>query len=277
MSHPRLSGKSAIVTGAASGFGAAIATRFAEEGARVVVADLQQEAGQAVAARIGGLFVRCDVSRAEDVQQLVAAAMQAHGRLDVVVNNAGLTHANKPALEVTEEEFDRVFRVNVKSLYHMTRAAVPAMRASRKVSADAAGAGVADGAGGAGGAGGTNPGGGVFVNVASTTGLRPGPGLCWYSASKGAVIAASKGLALELAREGIRVCVINPMLGETGLLEQFMGQPDTPANRERFLARIPLGRLTRPADVAEAAVYLASDAAAYLTGTCLEVDGGRSL
>jgi 3-oxoacyl-[acyl-carrier protein] reductase len=169
------------------------------------------------------------------------------------VNNAGVTHRNQPALAISEEEFDRVFRVNVKSLFHMSRAAVPAMRA--------------------------NPGGGggVFVNVASTTGNRPGPGLCWYSASKGAVITASKGLALELARERIRVCVVNPMLGETGLLEQFMGQPDTPENRERFLARIPLGRLTRPADVAEAAVYLASDEAAYLTGTCLEVDGGRSL
>jgi hypothetical protein len=138
--------------------------------------------------------------------------------------------------------------VNLKSLFHMNRAAVPAMRA--------------------------NPGGagGVFVNVASTTGQRPGPGLCWYSASKGAVITASKGLALELARDAIRMCVINPMLGETGLLEQFMGLPDTPENRARFLARVPLGRLTRPADVADAAVYLASDEAAYLTGTCT---GGR--
>jgi NAD(P)-dependent dehydrogenase (short-subunit alcohol dehydrogenase family) len=249
----RLQDKVAIVTGAAGGFGAAIAERYAQEGARVVVADMQQAAGEAVAARLGARFQRCDVSRAEDVQALVEATVAAYGRLDIVVNNAGVTHRNQPALAVGEEEFDRVFRVNVKSLFHMSRSAVPAMRA--------------------------NPGGcgGVFVNVASTTGNRPGPGLCWYSASKGAVITASKGLALELARERIRVCVVNPMLGETGLLEQFMGQPDTPENRERFLARIPLGRLTRPADVAEAAVYLASDEAAYLTGTCLEVDGGRSL
>lgn len=249
----RLESKAAIVTGAASGFGAAIAERYRQEGARLVLADLNAVAGEATAARLDAHFIRCDVSSSEDVQALVQAARARLGRLDIVVNNAGVTHRNQPALAVSEEEFDRVFRVNVKSLFHMSRAAAPVMQA--------------------------NPGGsgGVFVNVASTTGGRPGPGLCWYSASKGAVITASRGLALELAASGIRVCVINPMLGETGLLEQFMGQPDTPANRERFLARIPLGRLTRPADVAEAAVYLASDEAAYLTGTCLEVDGGRSI
>jgi 3-oxoacyl-[acyl-carrier protein] reductase len=249
----RLQGKSAIVTGAASGFGAAIAERFAAEGAHVVVADLNEAQGQAVAARIGGRFVRCDVSRAEDVQALVSAAIAVYGRLDIVVNNAGVTHVNKPHLDVTEDEFDRLYRVNVKSLFHMNRAAVPAMRA--------------------------NPGGssGVFVNVASTTGVRPGPGLCWYSGSKGAVITTSKGLALELARENIRVCVVNPMIGETAMLEQFMGMPDTPENRQRFLARIPMGRFTKPADVAGAAVYLASDEAGFLTGVCLDVDGGRNI
>jgi NAD(P)-dependent dehydrogenase (short-subunit alcohol dehydrogenase family) len=249
----RLKDQSAIVTGAASGFGAAIAERFTAEGARVVVADLNEAQGQAVAQRIGGVFARCDVSRAEDVQALVQAAVQAFGRLDIVVNNAGVTHVNKPHLDVTEDEFDRLYRVNVKSLFHMNRAAVPAMRA--------------------------NPGGssGVFVNVASTTGVRPGPGLCWYSGSKGAVITTSKGLALELARENIRVCVVNPMIGETAMLEQFMGMPDTPENRQRFLARIPLGRFTQPADVAGAAVYLASDEAGFLTGVCLDVDGGRNI
>lgn len=249
----RLKDQSAIVTGAASGFGAAIAERFAAEGARVVVADLNEAQGQAVAQRIGGVFARCDVSRAEDVQALVQTALQAHGRLDIVVNNAGVTHVNKPHLDVTEDEFDRLYRVNVKSLFHMNRAAVPAMRA--------------------------NPGrsSGVFINVASTTGVRPGPGLCWYSGSKGAVITTSKGLALELARENIRVCVVNPMIGETAMLEQFMGMPDTPENRQRFLARIPLGRFTKPADVAGAAVYLASDEAGFLTGVCLDVDGGRNI
>jgi NAD(P)-dependent dehydrogenase (short-subunit alcohol dehydrogenase family) len=249
----RLKDQSAIVTGAASGFGAAIAERFAAEGARVVVADLNEAQGQAVAQRIGGVFARCDVSRAEDVQALVQIAVRAHGRLDIVVNNAGVTHVNKPHLDVTEDEFDRLYRVNVKGLFHMNRAAVPAMRA--------------------------NPGGssGVFINVASTTGVRPGPGLCWYSGSKGAVITTSKGLALELARENIRVCVVNPMIGETAMLEQFMGMPDTPENRQRFLARIPLGRFTQPADVAGAAVYLASDEAGFLTGVCLDVDGGRNI
>lgn len=249
----RLKDQSAIVTGAASGFGAAIAERFAAEGARVVVADLNEAQGQAVAQRIGGVFARCDVSRTDDVQALVQIAVRAHGRLDIVVNNAGVTHVNKPHLDVTEDEFDRLYRVNVKSLFHMNRAAVPAMRA--------------------------NPGGssGVFINVASTTGVRPGPGLCWYSGSKGAVITTSKGLALELARENIRVCVVNPMIGETAMLEQFMGMPDTPENRQRFLARIPLGRFTQPADVAGAAVYLASDEAGFLTGVCLDVDGGRNI
>jgi 3-oxoacyl-[acyl-carrier protein] reductase len=246
----RLHNKVALVTGAASGFGASIAERFAQEGAQVLIADLNAEQAAAVADRIGARALRCDVSLAADVASTVAMALQAFGRLDIVVNNAGTTHPNKPAGEVTEAEFDRLYRVNVKSLFHMNQHATPVFRAQ---------------------------GGGVFVNVASTTGVRPGPGLCWYSASKGAVITASKGLALELAKDNIRVCVINPMIGETPLLEQFMGMPDTPENRQRFLSRIPLGRFTRPLDVANAAVYLASDEAAFLTGVCLDVDGGRNI
>lgn len=253
----RLQDKSAIVTGAASGFGAAIARAFAQQGARVIVADLNAAAGDAVAAEIGGRFVRCDVSSGADVQALVDAAVAAHGRLDIVVNNAGVTHLNQPAFDVSEEDFDRLYRINVKSLFHMNRSAVPAMRANA-VPAE----------------GGSR---GVFINVASTTGVRPGPGLVWYSGSKGAVITTSKGLALELAREQIRVCTINPMIGETAMLEQFMGMPDTPDNRARFLSRIPLGRFTRPDDVAGAAVYLASDDAQFLTGVCLDVDGGRNI
>ena len=246
----RLHNKVALVTGAASGFGASIAERFAQEGAQVLIADLNAEQAAAVADRIGARALRCDVSLAADVASTVAMALQAFGRLDIVVNNAGTTHPNKPAGEVTEAEFDRLYRVNVKSLFHMNQHATPVFRAQ---------------------------GGGVFVNVASTTGVRPGPGLCWYSASKGAVITASKGLALELAKDNIRVCVINPMIDETPLLEQFMGMPDTPENRQRFLSRIPLGRFTRPLDVANAAVYLASDEAAFLTGVCLDVDGGRNI
>lgn len=249
----RLEGKVAIVTGASSGFGAATAERFAAEGATVILADLNAPAGQALAERIAGHFQACDVGDGTQVQALVDTAQRRFGRLDVVVNNAGVTHANQPAADVDEATFDRLYRVNVKSLFHMHKAAVPVMR--------------------------SNPGGsgGVFVNVASTTGVRPGPGLTWYSGSKGAVIATSKGLALELAREGIRVCVVNPMIGETAMLEQFMGLPDTPENRQRFLARIPLGRFTQPSDVAAAAVFLASDEAAYLTGVCLDVDGGRNI
>jgi NAD(P)-dependent dehydrogenase (short-subunit alcohol dehydrogenase family) len=247
---PRLLNKVAVVTGGASGFGASIAERFAQEGARVVVVDLNLEKGQEVASRIGGVACRCDVSSSVDIQQLLEFTLAQFGRLDIVVNNAGTTHPNKPAGEVTEAEFDRLYQVNVKSLFHMNRLVTPIFR---------------------------KQGGGVFVNVASTTGVRPGPGLCWYSASKGAVITASKGLALELAKDQIRVCVINPMIGETPLMEQFMGMPDTPENRQKFLARIPLGRFTRPLDVAHAAVYLASDEAAFLTGVCLDVDGGRNI
>ncbi len=247
---PRLHNKVAVVTGAASGFGASIAERFAQEGARVVVVDLNLEKGQEVANRIGGLACRCDVSSSADIEQLLQFTLAQFGRLDIVVNNAGTTHPNKPAGEVTEAELDRLYQVNVKSLFHMNRLVTPIFR---------------------------QQGGGVFVNVASTTGVRPGPGLCWYSASKGAVITASKGLALELAKDQIRVCVINPMIGETPLMEQFMGMPDTPENRQKFLARIPLGRFTRPLDVAHAAVYLASDEAAFLTGVCLDVDGGRNI
>jgi NAD(P)-dependent dehydrogenase (short-subunit alcohol dehydrogenase family) len=216
----------------------------------VVVVDLNLEKGQEVANRIGGLACRCDVSSSADIEQLLQFTLAQFGRLDIVVNNAGTTHPNKPAGEVTEAEFDRLYQVNVKSLFHMNRLVTPIFR---------------------------QQGGGVFVNVASTTGVRPGPGLCWYSASKGAVITASKGLALELAKDQIRVCVINPMIGETPLMEQFMGMPDTPENRQKFLARIPLGRFTRPLDVAHAAVYLASDEAAFLTGVCLDVDGGRNI
>ncbi len=250
----RLQGKTAIITGAASGFGRSTAMSFAREGAQVVVADLQAEAGQALVSELQlqghpALFVQCDVSREDSVRALVRATVAAFGKLDVLVNNAGTTHRNKPALDVTSEEFDRMFAVNVKSLYWMTQAAVPHLKAAK----------------------------GNMVNVASTTGVRPGPGLTWYSASKAAMINLTKGLGLELARDQVRVNAVCPMIGETAMLEQFMGMPDTPDNRQRFLARIPLGRFTRPEDVAEAVVYLASDAASFLTGVCLDVDGGRNI
>ena len=250
----RLPGKIAIVTGAASGFGAGIARRFAVEGARVVVNDLDADGAQHIAAEIvasGGTALACagDVSRDADVARLVAAAIEGFGGLDVVVNNAGTTHRNQPMLDVPEAMFDRIYAVNVKSLFLTAKHAVPHFRAQRR---------------------------GVFITIASTAGVRPRPGLTWYNGSKGAAIVTSRSMAAELAPDNIRVNVINPVAGETGLLADFMGE-DTPQRRAQFIASIPLGRLSQPADVATAAVFFASDEASFITGTCLEVDGGRCI
>lgn len=248
----RLEGKVAIVTGGGSGFGQGIAERFAAEGARVIVNDVDAPRGEAVAAAIGraggeARFVRADVSKGEDVKGLLDATVAAFGRLDVVVNNAGVSHRNQSLLTVTEAEFDRVFAVNVKSLYWTAQHMVPWFKAH---------------------------GGGVFVNIASTAGVRPRPGLVWYNSTKGAVIVASRTMAVELAPFAIRVNVINPVAGETPLLATFMGE-DTPEMRAKFVSSIPLGRLSQPRDIANAALFLASDEAAFITGACLEVDGGR--
>ena len=248
----RLEGKVAIVTGAGGGFGEGIARRFAAEGAKVVVADLRGDAAERVAAEIGhgAIAITGDVSKREDVARIIAQTVQVFGGLDILVNNAGVTHRNKPILEVSEDEFDLIFRVNVKSIFHFVREAVPAMRAR---------------------------GGGAIVNIGSTAGMRPRPGLTWYNASKGAVNLLSKSLALEVAQWKIRVNAICPVMGETGLLESFMGVPDTPENRARFIATIPLGRMSQPADIANAALYLASDEGAFITGVEFPVDGGRTV
>jgi len=247
--------KRIIVTGAASGFGAAIARHLAAAGARVLVADLNAEGAQAMANSLsqqGGQALACavDVSKQNDVARMAQTAVDAWGGIDVLVNNAGTTHKNKPALDVTEDEFDRIFRVNVKGLFWATQSVLPIMMRQRS---------------------------GCVVNVASTTGVRPGPGLTWYSATKAAMINATKGLALEMAPHGVRVNAVNPMIGETPMMTDFMGMADTPANRERFLQRIPLRRFTRPEDVAQAVAFLANDDSAYLTGVCLDVDGGRNI
>ena len=249
----RLKSKVAIVTGGGSGFGEGICKRFAEEGGRVIVNDINVEGGERVAKEIaaaGGSakFVKADVSRDSDWAALVKATFDAYGALNVVINNAGTTHRNQPMLDVTEEQFDRVFAVNVKSLYWSAKHCVPVFR---------------------------KQGGGVFVTIASTAGVRPRPGLTWYNGSKGAAILTSRSMAVELAPDRIRVNVINPVAGETPLLAQFMGGVDTPEIRAKFISSVPLGRLSTPRDVANAAVYLASDEADFITGACIEVDGGR--
>jgi 3-oxoacyl-[acyl-carrier protein] reductase len=248
----KLQDKVAIVTGAASGFGRGIAELFALEGARVIAADINGEGARQLAAALGNsvVAVSCDVSKKADVDAMVRAATEAFGGLDIVVNNAGITHRNQPLLDVGEAEFDRIYAVNVKSIYLSTLAAVPEME---------------------------QRGGGTIINIASTAGIRPRPGLTWYNGSKGAVITLTKSMAVELAPKNIRVNAINPVMGETGMLQQFMGLPDTPENRAKFTAGIPLGRLSQPYDIANAALFLAEPASSFITGIALEVDGGRCI
>jgi 3-oxoacyl-[acyl-carrier protein] reductase len=245
----RLQGKTAIVTGAAQGFGFGIAETYAREGARVCLMDIDSGRARAAAKAIGrGAFaIACDVAKRNSVAKAFAKAIGTFGRLDVLVNNAGISHRNQPMLQVNEEEFDRVFAVNVKSIFLAAHAVVPHFRAN---------------------------GGGVIVNIGSTAGIRPRPGLTWYNASKGAVNLVSKSMAVELAPDRIRVCCIAPVAGETPLLATFMGE-DTPEKRAQFRASIPLGRLSTPQDIANAALFLASDEAAMVTGNVMEVDGGR--
>jgi len=245
----RLQGKRAIVTGAASGFGEGIARAYSAEGAQVLCADMNLVGAQRVAGEIGGMAVGGDVSREADVAAMVAAAVAAWGGIDIVVNNAGTTHRNKPILEVSEAEFDRVYAVNVKSVFWMVRACVPIMQQAGK--------------------------GGSIINISSTAGIRPRPGLTWYNSTKGALNTATQAMAQEFARDNIRVNAVCPVMSATGLLTEFMGTEDTPANRARFVSTIPLGRMSTPADIANACVWLGEDASAFITGVLLPVDGGR--
>jgi 3-oxoacyl-[acyl-carrier protein] reductase len=245
----RLRGKSAIVTGAGQGFGLGIAETFAREGARVACLDFNAELAKAAADKIGAgaIALDCDVSKTDQVESAVKTAIDGFGRVDFIVNNAGTTHRNRSMMEVDEAEFDRIFNVNVKSIFLFAKALVPHMR---------------------------EKGGGVIVNIGSTAALRPRPGLTVYNASKGAVHLMTKSMAVEFAPDNIRVCALAPVAGETPLLATFLGA-DTPERRAAFKATVPLGRFSTPQDIANSALFLVSDEASFLTGVVLEVDGGR--
>ncbi len=247
----RLMGKVALVTGAGGGFGEGIARAFVNEGAKVIVADISGDAARRVLAELGpaAAAIEGDVSRDRDVHGMVQAAVNVFGGLDIVVNNAGTTHRNQPMLDVDEATFDRVYAVNVKSIYWMARHAVPVLRAQGR--------------------------GGSIINISSTAGIRPRPGLVWYNGTKGAVNTMTQCMAIELAPDRIRVNAICPVLGQTGLTDMFMGNANDPEVRARFLATIPLGRMSTPADIANACLWLAEDASSFITGVLLPVDGGR--
>ena len=246
----RLDDKVALVTGAGSGIGQCIAETYAREGARVALCDIDFDAVKAAARAIGNnaIALRCDVAKKAEFEATVADTLSAFGRLDILVNNAGTTHVSKPMLEITEDEYDRMFAVNVKGVFFGCQTAVPVFR---------------------------KQGGGVIINIGSTAGLRPRPGLSAYNATKGAVHTLTKALAAELGGDHIRVCAIAPVATETPLLPSFLGP--APGMREKFIATVPLGRLAQVQDIANAALFLASDDAAFVTGNIVEVDGGRSV
>lgn len=243
----RLSGKTAIVTGGASGFGAGIVRKFVAEGATAMIADIDGDAAKALADELGVLAHQVDVSRDESVNGMAAAALMAFGRVDILVNNAGVSHLPAPLEDISEAEFDRVVAVNIKSVYLTARHLVPHMKANKA---------------------------GAILNVASTAAVSPRPRLSWYNASKGWVVTATRSMAVELAPLGVRVNAINPVAGETPLLKTFLGE-DTPEMRAKFLSTIPLGRFSTPQDMGNAACFLCSDEASMITGVALEVDGGR--
>ncbi|MFC3612692.1 SDR family oxidoreductase [Lutimaribacter marinistellae] len=247
----RLDGKTAIVTGGGSGFGAGIVAKFVSEGARVIVADINRDAAEKTARDMDGdaIAVEVDVANGPSVESMTDTAMRRFGKVDILVNNAGVTHLPAPMEDVSESDFDRVFRVNMKSVYLTARALVPHMK---------------------------ERGTGSILNVASTAGLSPRPNLNWYNASKGWMITATKTMAVELAPSGVRVNAICPVAGETPLLKSFMGE-DTPEMRAKFLSTIPIGRFSTPEDMGNAACFLCSDEAGMVTGVAMEVDGGRCI
>ena len=245
----RLSGKTAIVTGGASGFGAGIVRKFIAEGAIVMIADINGDAAQAISNEVGGIACTVDVANSDSVKAMAQAAISKMGHIDILINNAGITHLPAPMEDISEEEFDRVFTVNAKSVFLTAKHIVPHMKSR---------------------------GTGAILNVASTAGVSPRPKLNWYNASKGWMITATKAMAIELAPEGIRVNAINPVAGETPLLKTFLGE-DTPEMRAKFIASIPIGRFSTPEDMGNAACFLCSEEASMITGVAMEVDGGRCI
>jgi 3-oxoacyl-[acyl-carrier protein] reductase len=246
----RLDGKTALVTGAGSGIGKCIAESYAREGARVALADINLDTAKSAARAVGNnaIAVRCDVTQRGDIEAALAETLSAFGALDILVNNAGATHVNKPLLEITDAEYDRIFAVNVKGIFMFCQAVVPHFRKQKS---------------------------GAIINIGSTAGLRPRPGLSAYNATKGAVHLLTKSLAVELAPDRIRVCAIAPVATETPLLPSFLGPAE--GMREKFVATVPLGRLAQPQDIANAALFLASADAEFVTGNIVEVDGGRTI
>lgn len=247
----RLTGKTAIVTGGASGFGAGIVRRFLRDGARVMIADIDGDSAGQLAREMGdhATAQRVDVADAASVRDMTIAAQDIWGHIDILVNNAGVTHLPGALEEISEEDFDRMFHVNMKSVFLTARTVVPHMKEKGR---------------------------GAILNIASTAGVSPRPRLNWYNASKGWMITATKTMAVELAEHGIRVNALNPVAGETPMLKSFMGE-DTPEMREKFLSTIPIGRFSKPEDIGNAALFLCSDEASMITGVALEVDGGRCI
>ncbi len=252
----KLNNKVAVITGAASGFGKGIAEMFAKEGSKIIVADINESSGNEFVNTLKQSGFKCeyiytDVANKDSMENLFKKTEKIYGGLDILVNNAGWSYSNKPSVEVTETEVDKLLNINIKSIYFGTVYAVELMKKNEE--------------------------GGVILNIASTAAVRPRPNLTWYNATKGAAVTITKSLSIELAKYKIRVCAINPVIGETGMLETFMGMPDTEENRKKFIETIPLGRFSKPVDIANAALFLVSNESNFLTGVCLDVDGGRSV
>ena len=245
----RLKNKVAIITGSASGFGKGIAKKFTEEGAKLIMVDINSKLLKKTSNNLSQDHFVADVSKSYDFKSLLNFAYKKHNNIDIVVNNAGITHKPKFMELVNEKEFDKVFNVNAKSVYYCGKFFVPKMKKKRK---------------------------GVILNVASTAGLSPRPKLNWYNASKGWMITATKAMAIELAPHNVRVNAIAPVAGVTPLLKSFMGG-NTLKKKQSFLSTIPIGRFSTPQDMGNAACFLCSDEASMITGTILEVDGGRCI